>query len=101
MLNKRRATQVEVQQLTHNGMPQSLMTDLESSMLSALNQIGCLFHLSKNVVQRVQDIVLQQQTFLTDPLFRGNTRMITALSFVLAWDVILAFDELCNHCGIC
>ena len=64
--NKRRATHVEmlteVQRLTRNAMPHSLMTDFESSMLSVLNQIypripqvGCLFHLAKNVFRRVQD----------------------------------------------
>ena len=56
--NKRRTLYVEmlteVQRVTHNAMPHSLMTDFESSMLSALNQIypgitqvGCLFHLAK------------------------------------------------------
>ena len=108
--NKRRATYVEmltkVQRLTHNAMPHSLMTDFESSMLSALNQIypgipqvGCLFHLAKNVFRRVQHIGLQQN-YLKDPLFRGNIRMIPALSFVPVQDVILAFNEACNHCGI-
>ena len=67
--NKRRATYVEmlteIQRLTHNAMPHSLMTDFESSMLSAFNQIypgipqvGCLFHLAKNAFRRVQDIGL-------------------------------------------
>ena len=49
------------------------MTDFESRMLSALNQIfpdipqvGCLSHLSNNVFRRVQDIGLQQN-YLTDP----------------------------------
>ena len=41
--NKRRTLYVEmlteVQRVTHNAMPHSLMTDFESSMLSALNQI--------------------------------------------------------------
>ena len=108
--NKRRATYVEtlteVQQLTYNAMPHSLMTEFESIMLSALNQIypgipqvGYLFHLAKNVFRRVQDIGLQQN-YLTNPLFRGNIRMISALSFVLVQDVILALNELCNHCGI-
>ena len=69
--NKKRATYVEmlteVQRLTHNAMPHSLMTDFESIMLSALNQIypaiqkaGCLFHLAKNVFRRSQDIGLHQ-----------------------------------------
>ena len=77
----------EVQRLTHNAMTHSLMTDFESNMLSALNQIypgiqqvGCLLHLAKNVFRRVQDIGLQQN-YLTDTLFRGNIRMIPALSF--------------------
>ena len=96
----------EVQRVTHKTMPHSFMTDFESSMLSALNQIypgipqvGCLFHLAKDVFRCVQDIGLQQN-YLTDVLFRGNIRMIPALSFVPVQDVILAFDELCNHCGI-
>ena len=108
--NKRRATYVEmlteVLQLTRNPIPHSLMTDFESSMLSALSQIyhgipqvGCLFQLAKNVFRREQDIGLQQN-YLTDPLFRGNICMIPALSSVPVHNVILAFDELCNHCGI-
>ena len=68
--NKRRATYVEmlteIQRLTHNAMPHSLMADFELIMLSALNQIYagipqvvCFFHLTKNVFRRVQDIGLQ------------------------------------------
>ena len=82
------------------------MTDFESSMLSVLNQIylgipqvGCLFHLAKNDFRRVPDIGLQNN-YLTDPLFRGNIRMIPAFSFVPLQDVTLAFDKLCNNCGI-
>ena len=74
--NKRRTLYVEmlteVQRVTHNAMPHSLMTDFESSMLNALNQIypgiaqvGCLFHLAKNVFRRVQDIGLQQNYLTT------------------------------------
>ena len=104
MPNKRRATYVEmlteVQRLTRNAMLHSLMTDFESSMLSALNQIypgipqvRYLFHLAKNVFRCVQDIALQQN-YLTDPLFRGNIRMKPTLSFVPVHDVVLAFDKL-------
>ena len=68
--NKRRATYVEmlteVQRLTHKAMPHSLMTDFESSMVSALNhtypdipQVGHLFRLARNVFRLVQDIGLQ------------------------------------------
>ena len=66
LMNERRATYVEmlteVQRLTHNAMTYSLMTDFESSVLSALNQtypvipkVRSLFHLAKNVFRRVQD----------------------------------------------
>ena len=75
----------EVQRLTRNAMPYNLMTDFESSMLSALNQIfpgisqvGCLFHFAKNVFRRVQDIRLQQN-YLTDPLFKC---LLSCLTFV-------------------
>ena len=108
--NKRRPTYVEmlteVQRLRHSAMLHSLMTDFESRMLCVLNQIypgipqvGCLFHLANNVFRRVQDIGLQQNN-LTDLLFRGNICMIPTLSFVPVQNVILAFDELRNHCGI-
>ena len=47
----------ELQRLKHNAMPRSLMTDFESSLLSALNQIcscipqvGRLFNLAKNAL---------------------------------------------------
>ena len=106
--NKRRATYIEmlteVQWLTHNAMPHSLMTDFESSILIALNQIyrsipqvGCLFHLAKNVSRRVQDIRLQQN-YLTDLLFRGNISMIPAFSFLPVQDVMLEFGIVA--CGI-
>ena len=74
--NNRRTLYVEmlteVQRVTHNAMPHSLMIDFKSSMLSALNQtypgitqVGCLFHLAKNVFRRVQDIGLQQNYLTT------------------------------------
>ena len=63
-------------------------------------QVGCLFQLSKNVFRHVQDIKLKQ-TYLSDQLIRGNVRMMPALSlFVPVQGVILAFNELCNHCSI-
>ena len=74
-------------------------------MLSALNQIyshilqvECLFHLSKNVFRCQPDIELQQ-TYFMDLLFRGNICLIPVLSFVPVQN-ILAFNELCNNCGI-
>ena len=106
--NKSRATYIEmlteVQWLTHNAMPHNLMTDFELSILIVLNQIypgipqvGCLFHLAKNVFRRVPDIRLQQN-YLTDQLFRGNIRMTPALSFLPVQDVMLKFGILA--CGI-
>ena len=75
-------------------------------MLSALNQIyshilqvECLFHLSKNVFRCQPDIELQQ-TYFMDLLFRGNICLIPVLSFVPVQNIILAFNELCNNCGI-
>ena len=53
----------------------------------------------KECFRRVQDIGLQEND-LMDPLFRGNICMIPALRFVPVRNVILAFHELCKHCGI-
>lgn len=110
MPNETRTTYVktltEAQQLTHNAITHSLIVDIESSILTALNriysdvmQVECLSNLSRNVFRCVPDTELQQ-TYLTDPLFRNNIWMIPGLSFVLIWNVILAFHELCNHCRI-
>ena len=88
----------EVQRLAHNAIPHSLMADFDQ-IYPGIPQVGWLFHLVKNVFRRVRDTRLQQN-YLIDPLFRGNIRTIPAISFVPFQDVILAFDELCNHCGI-
>ena len=37
---------------------------------------------------------------MTELPFKGNIRMMPALSLVPLQDVILASDELCNRCGI-
>ena len=55
--------------------------------------------MAKNVFRRVQGSGLQQN-YLTDPLFQDDIHMIQALSLVPVQDVILVFDELCNHCDI-
>lgn len=68
-------------------------------MYPGISQVGYLFHLTKNAFRHVQDIGLQQK-YLMYPLFRDSIRMILALSFVPVQDIILAFDEPCNHCGI-
>ena len=47
----------------------------------------------------LKDIELPQND-TTDSLFRGNICMIPVLSFVPVQNVILAFDDFCNHCGI-
>ena len=104
LLNKRRTryveTLTELQRLTYNTIPHSLMTDVELSKLSALNQIypwiaqlKVFISFGKECFRHVQDIGLQQN-YRTDPLFRGNIHMIPALSFIPVEDVILAFDEL-------
>ena len=63
------------------------MTDFESRMLSALNQIYpgipqvlCLFHLEKNVVRHVQDVGTTELPYGSN--IHGNICMIPALSFV-------------------
>ena len=82
MPNETRTTYVktltEAQQLTHNAITHSLIVDIESSILTALNriysdvmQVECLSNLSRNVFRCVPDTELQQ-TYLTDPLFRNN-----------------------------
>ena len=110
--NKRRAAYIEmlteIQRLTRNAMPHSLMADFESSMLSALNQIysgipqvRCLFHLAKNVFRRLQDIGLQQN-YVTDPLFRGNTCTIVVLMSSLFLIILkLITLESCEEADFC
>ena len=107
--NKRANTYAEllhqIQRLTNNAIPANIAIDFEMAMIQALGQVypyspawGCLFHLSKNVFKRVKELGLQQR-YVNDPVFRGNIRMIAALSFVPTQDVIAAFNSLCQHCG--
>ena len=56
----------------------------------------CLFHLSKNVLKRVQDEGTSQ-LYMNNEEFRTNIRMISALGFVPIADTIQAFDALSNH----
>ena len=81
------------------------MINFEASMIGALAQVfpfspvrGCLFHLSKNIYRKVQDLGLQQM-YLNDPVFRNNTRMIPVLSFVPIQDTVEAFEQPAQHCG--
>ena len=107
--NKQRETYeeflVEIRRLTNNADPQSIMIDFEASMLAAIGHIyrnstnvGCLFHLSKNIFRHVQSLGLQE-TYVNNQEFRLNVRMISALSFVPVEDTHDAFNTLAEHCG--
>ena len=69
------------------------MLGVLTQIYPAAPQIGCLFHLSKNVFKHVLGL---QQLYLNDQLFRS---MIPALSFVVIEDTFAALEKLCNHCG--
>ena len=82
------------------------MTDFEQSIIGAIAQVylltllkGCLFHLSKRIYSRVQELGLSHQ-YLNDAMFRTNVKMISALTFVPIADTIQAFDALSNHAGV-
>lgn len=109
LTNKRRDSYVEILQqvkrLTNERMPQSVMTDFEQAMISALGQeyplvprSGCLFHLSKNVYRKVQELGLSQR-YVNNEDFRTNIKMITALAFVPVEDIIESFQMLADQCG--
>ena len=64
-LNTYNEFSTQIRNLTNHVNPQSVMIDFEQSMMGALDQVypvvpqkGCLFHLSKNVYNRVQDEVM-------------------------------------------
>ena len=108
LTNKRRETYSEVltqlQHLTNNSVPQSAMLDFEQGMMSALRQQyplvpqkDCLFHLSKSIFRKVQELGLSQR-YINDQEFRTNIRMIAAPSFVPIQDTIEGFEDLANHC---
>ena len=78
----------QIQRLTNNAIPESIMTDFENGSIAALRATypnvplkGCLFHLSKNIYKRVQDAGLAAR-YLNDNAFRTNIKMISAISFV-------------------
>ena len=109
LTNKRRETYIEllyqIQQLTNEVVPQSIMIDYEQAMIGALDvvypivpQKGCLFHLSQSIYRKIQERGLAQR-YANDVDFRTNLRMIAALSFVPIEDTLRAFEALANHCG--
>ena len=98
LVNKRMETYVEllsrIHLLTNQVVPESIMTDFEQSMIGAIAQVypltvqkGCLFHLSKSIYRRVQELGLSHQ-YLNAAVFRTNVKMISALSFVPIADTI-------------
>ena len=57
----------QIQHLTNDVVPHSIMIDFEQAMIAALNQEyplllrnGCLFHLSKIIYRHVQELGLSQ-----------------------------------------
>ena len=110
LVNKRMEIYVEllsrIHLLTNEVVPESIMTDFEQSMIGAIAQVypltvqkGCLFHLSKSIYCRMQDLGLSHQ-YLNDAVFRTNIKLISALGFVPIADTIQAFDALSNHTGV-
>ena len=109
LTNKRLETYAElltqIQILTNHVNPHSIMVDFEQAMIGATRNVyplvpqkGCLFHLSKNIYRKVQDLGLSQ-LYLDDEQFRTNIRMIAALSFLPIEDTIQAFEVLANNAG--
>ncbi|PIK44132.1 hypothetical protein BSL78_19020 [Apostichopus japonicus] len=101
--NKRQDTYVEMllqlqlQQMTNNASPTSVLTDFELGAIGAVRTVhpnaarkGCLFHLSQSVYRRVQASGLQE-AYLNDDAFRSSVRMLPALAFVPLPDVENAF----------
>ena len=94
-----------IQILTKHVNPHSITVDFEQAMIGALRNVyplvpqkGCLFHLSKNIYRKVQDLGLLQLN-LDDEQFRTNIRMIAAISFLPIEDTIQEFEVLGNHAG--
>ena len=92
--------------LTNQVVPESIMTDFEQSVIGAIAQVypltvqkGCLFHLSRSIYRRVQELGLSHQ-YLNDAVFCTNIKLISALGFVHVADTIQAFDALSNHAGV-
>ena len=106
--NKLRRTYVQflrqVQRLTNDASPVTIMIDFEQSCIGAIALVfprttvfGCLFHLCQSVFRRVQNEGLQE-LYANNEEFRTNIRMIGALALVELDDVIMAFEALSDHC---
>ena len=105
LLNKTEATYDEflqqIQVLTNNSDPLSIMTDFELAAINSVNTTypnsdpsGCLFHLSKNIYNRVQEegIHVPYNNNVND--LQTNLRMLAALAFVPENDVEQSFNML-------
>ena len=102
--NKQQATYQSVfyqlLQINENLQPQSIMVDFEKAAINSLQETfpntdlsGCFYHLSQNVYRKVQSIGLQQH-YQEEEELAVMVRMIPALAFVPADDVVNAFEEL-------
>ena len=102
--NKQQATYQSVfhqlLQINENLQPQSIMVDFEKAAINSLQETfpntdlsGCFYHLSQNVYRKVQSIGLQQR-YQEEEELAVMVRMIPALAFVPADDVVNAFEEL-------
>ena len=108
--NKRIETYIElltqIQILTNQVNPDSVLIDFAHSLISAMDTIysnvpqkGLLFHLlCQNVYRRVQQEELSH-LYLNDDAFRTNIRMTYAINFVPIAVTIHAFEEFSNHAG--
>ena len=96
---------MEIQNLTNQVAPASVMTDFESAMSAGFPRrnpgvplVGCHFHLSGNSFKHLQLLGLQQD-YENNQIFRLHVRMMMALAFVPVADTLAAFTALCNICG--
>ncbi len=108
--DKRETTYVEMlselQTLTNNVSPNTIMTDFERAAMNAFNtvypqteQSSCLFHLSRNIFKHIQESGLQADYNHNVNDVKTNLRMLSALAFVPEADVEQSFVSIQQHCG--
>jgi len=80
------------------------MTDFEQSAILAFKENfsiiishGRHFHLSQCVWWKIQSIPTIHEKYLTDAEFCIQIRLLPALAYVLASDVIASFEHLCEN----
>lgn len=93
----------KLKELMPGTTPRTILTDFEYAMIEAVaqefprsRQRGCFFHFTQCIFRKIQSEGLKQR-YETDAEFALKLRLLSAIAFVPAANVVDAFEILCDE----